>query len=240
MDKYKRIEFHVHSIASKDSMLTRYFLLFTCKFRKIDCIAITDHNEIWFAQKYKDFFEKHKLKIIIGEEIFTNKGEIIGLFLNERISPNLSPLETVKQIKKQNGLVYIPHPYDEKRKKTVLNRDSLEKIKSYVDFIEIHNGRNIDKSFSEMQLKIANETNLTKIVGSDAHTFYEIGRNYCEVNSICKDTLVEEIKKASFQKKACIKFAHINTKFVKIFKMILKGEFDGIFKIINKKLRRGK
>ena len=239
MKKY-RIEFHVHTSISNDSFLKKRFLFLMCKLKKINCLAITDHNEIDNAIKYKEYFEKHGIKVIAGEEIFSKDGEIIGLFLTKKISPNLSAFETINEIKKQNGLVYIPHPYDEKRYKTVFKKDTLLEIKDKVDFIECHNGRNVLQKYSDIQSSIADELGLVKIVGSDAHTFYEIGRNYCEVSSLEKEDLINEIKNANFVKKKCIKFAHFNTKIVKLLKMIKGGKWNELSRIINKRFRRSR
>lgn len=238
-EKYK-VEFHIHTSASHDSILTKYFLFLMCKLRKIDCLAIADHNEVKNALKYKEFFEKKGIKIIVSEEILTKDGEIVGLFLNERIEPNLSLEETIKRIRNQEGLVYVPHPYDGKRSKTVLSKEIIKKNKKNIDFIECHNGRNVKKEYSKVQNEIAEEIGITKIVGSDAHTFYEIGRNYCIVNSFEKKELKEEIKNATFIKKDCIKFAHLNTKFVRLYKIIKGGKWDELSRIINKKLKRNK
>lgn len=164
MKKDFRIEFHVHTIASKDSLLTKWFMLFMLKIKKINAIAITDHNEIKGALKYKDFFKKKNIDVIVGEEIFTADGEIIGLFLKRKIQEGMSAIDTVKEIVNQNGFVYIPHPYDEKRKDTVLTKKALQEIYKYVDFIEVHNGRNISYEFSEKQNEIANDFTLRKVV----------------------------------------------------------------------------
>lgn len=239
MKKFK-IEFHIHTNKSKDSALSQIILLIMCKIKKIDCIAITDHNEIEMAKKIKPFFHKKNIEVIIGEEIFTKDGEIIGLYLNEKIEPGLSAEETVKRIQKQNGFVYIPHPYDEKRMKTVISSNALESIKNFVDLIEFHNGRNVNPVFSTKQEKIVDKLGLRKVVGSDAHTFYEIGRNYCLVDSIKKEDLLINLEKAIFVKRNCIKFAHFNTKIVKLFKMILKGDWNGIGRIIKKRFIRSK
>ena len=145
----KKIEFHVHTRFSNDSILGLFFILMMCKFRKIDCLVITDHNEIDGAIKYKEKLLKYGIDVIVGEEIFTKDGEIIGLFLNKKIEPYLSAEDTVKRIRKQKGLVYIPHPYDEKRYKTVITQEALEKISKDIDFIEIHNGRNIRSIFKQ-------------------------------------------------------------------------------------------
>ena len=233
-----KAEFHIHTKASKDSILNKFWILIMCKIHNIRCIAITDHNEIWYAKKNKTFFERKGIKVIIGEEIFTKDGEIIGLYLNENIRSGLSAEETIREIKKQNGLVYIPHPYDKKREKTVLKPDALKRNIKDVDFIECHNGRNIDEEFSNMQKKIAQKYNKIQIVGSDAHIFFELGRNYMELNSVEREKIAECVKNGKMTKKKCIKFAHQWTKIVKMLKIIKKGDFNEIFRIINKKCRR--
>lgn len=238
--KKMRAEFHVHTSASPDSLLTKCLLFLMCKIKKINCIAITDHNEIKNAVKIKKAFEKKNIEIIVGEEISTKEGEIIGLFLEKKIEPNLSLKETIKQIRQQGAITYVPHPYDGKRSKTVISKENILLYKDEIDLIEFHNGRNIKEKYSKIQNEIANESGITKIIGSDAHTFYELGRNYCEIEKVSKEELVNEIKKASFHEKKCIKFAHFNTKIVRLIKIILGGKWDELSRIINKKLKRNK
>lgn len=237
--KYKA-EFHMHTAYSHDSILTKYFLFLVCKIKKIKYIAITDHNEIKGAIKYKKFFEKHGINVIVGEEIFSKDGEIIGLFLEKKINPGLSIEDTVKEIKKQNGIVYVPHPYDEKRLETVITPDALKKIHKDVDLIECHNGRNIKEEFSVKQNEIAGKYKITKIVGSDAHTIYEVGRNYCLVNEINRDNLIEEIKNAEFHKSKCLKIAHKITKVARLIKIVKGGKWNELSRIINKKFKRNR
>lgn len=240
MRKYKT-EFHVHTRYSKDSILSYWLLLLIAKRKKIDTLVITDHNEIAGAVKYKEKFKKHNIEIIVGEEIFTKKGEIIGLNLNKKIEPNLTPKQTIKEIRKQKGLVYIPHPYDEKRYETVLELSEIEKNKDEIDFIEVHNGRNIDRQFSVEQNEIAEIYKLNKIIGSDAHTFFELGRNYILTNKkITSDNILENCKKAEFIKSDCINFAHHWTKIARILTMIGKGDINGIIRIIIKKFRKNR
>lgn len=238
MRKYKT-EFHVHTKYSKDSILPYWLILVVAKLKKIDTLVITDHNEIDGALKYKEKFSKRNIEIIVGEEIFTKKGEIIGLNLNKRIEPNLTPKETIKRIRKQKGLVYIPHPYDEKRCKTVLVESEIEKNKDEIDFIEVHNGRNIDRQFSIEQNEMAEKYNLRKIIGSDAHTFFELGRNYILTDKkITSDTILENYKNVEFVKRDCINFAHSWTKLARIVTIISKGDFGEIFRIISRKSKR--
>lgn len=233
-----KAEFHIHTRYSKDSILNKYFILLMCKIRNIKLLAITDHNEIKGAIKYKKFLKKFNIDVIVGEEIMTKSGEIIGLFLNKKIIENLSVEETIRKIKEQNGLIYLPHPYDEKRFKTVLESKMQEKYKNEFDFIEIYNGRNIKEDFAIKQQEIQKKLGINAIIGGDSHTFLEIGRNYIEMNYEGKDTLIENMKNANFHKAKCLKISHKITKLVVITKMIAKGDFNELFRIFIRKCRR--
>ncbi len=234
-----RTEFHVHTRYSKDSILSYWLILLMLKVKKIDTVTITDHNEVAGALKFKNKFKKHGIELIVGEEIFTNKGEIIGLGLTKKIEPDLSPEETIRQIREQNGIVYVPHPYDEKRYKTVLVEEEIEKNKDEIDFIEVHNGRNISSRFDEKQNEIAEKYNLTKIIGSDAHTFFELGRNYVITeNKITIDNLKEEYKNVKFNEKKCINFAHKWTRIARLINIFFRRDFNELRRIINKKRGR--
>ena len=237
-----RAEFHTHTRFSKDSILNKFFILFMCKIRKIKLISITDHNEVKGAIKYQKFLRKFGIEVIIGEEVMTDSGEIIGLFLNKKIEPFQTPEETIKQIKEQNGIVYLPHPYDEKRYKTVLKEEKQKELKEQFDFVEIHNGRNISDKYSEKQKRIQENFGITPIIGSDAHTFIELGRNYIEIDYTniedFKNNMQTIIEKAKFHKKECIKFTHTITKFARVIKMIEKGEFNELRRTIFKRCRK--
>lgn len=231
-----KAEFHIHTRYSHDSILNCFFILLMCKLKRIKLLAITDHNEIAGAQKYKEKLAKHNIEVIVGEEIFTTEGEIIGLYLSHKIAPHLTPKTTIDLIKKQGGYVYIPHPYDEKRYKTVLKYDEIIKNKKDIDFIEIHNGRNINDFFSKKQEEISNELkDVVKIIGSDAHTFYELGRNFVTIEYNGKKSLKEAVKQGKFEKNKCIKIAHLNTKIARIITLIEKGELYELYRIIKRK-----
>ena len=233
-----RVEVHTHTKYSKDSMLGKYLYLIMLKVRKIDIIAITDHNTIKGGMEYKKFLEKYGIRVIVGEEVFTTKGEIIGLFLEKEILAGLSPEETIKEIKEQNGIVYIPHPYDEKRYRTVLPVEEIEKNIEDIDIIECHNGRNIREEFSIKQEEIANRYNKLKMVGSDAHIFFELGRNFNIIkNFSSKEEFLSNLKEIEFSKKSCIQISHQLTKIVRIIKLLLKGEISEVFRIIRRKYK---
>ena len=233
-----RAEFHVHTRYSNDSILNKFLILLMCKLRKIKLLAITDHNQIKGAVKYKKFLEKFNIEVIVGEEIMTECGEIIGLYLNKKIDANLSVKETISKIKQQDGLIYLPHPYDEKRHKTVLKTEMQQRYKDYFSFIEIHNGRNISEKFDDKQREIQQNLNITPIIGSDSHTFFEIGRNYIEMEYDGKENLIKNIENATFHKAKSLKLAHLVTKIARIIKMIEKGDFNGIYRTIIRKSKR--
>ena len=132
-----KVDLHTHSVASKDGGITPEQYADLLKSETVDIIAITDHDRIDFALGMRDALGKNR--IIVGEEISTTDGEIIGLYLEKNIEPGLSAKETIKQIKKQGGLVYIPHPFEKVRHG--LELETLEEIKNDIDIIESFNGR---------------------------------------------------------------------------------------------------
>ncbi|RLQ05541.1 PHP domain-containing protein [Geobacillus stearothermophilus] len=142
----------------------------------INCVAITDHNTIEGALWFKEYSKK--INVIIGEEIFTDKGEIIGLFLEKNIEPGLSPEETVYQIKEQGGIVYIPHPFDKDRIKSCLELEKILSLQDEIDIIETFNSRTRQQKFNDKAYKLCKELNKISAVGSDSHTVAEIGRSY--------------------------------------------------------------
>ncbi|MFD9624841.1 PHP domain-containing protein [Peribacillus muralis] len=237
----KKVELHTHTLYSHDSLLNKYLYLIMLKLRKINIVAITDHNEIKGAIIFKKFLEKYNIEVIIGEEIFTDKGEIIGLFITERIEAGLTPRSTMEEIKKQGGVVYIPHPYDEKRYKTVLKEEEIKNNIDLIDVIEVHNGRNIKPEYSERQLKIALKYKKIKSVGSDAHTFIELGRNYNIMDEFCnKEEFLISLNTASNIQKPCLKIAHKITKITRVVKMLRRGQFDELSRTINRRIRKRK
>lgn len=234
--KYYKSEFHVHTRFSHDSLMPLWLIKLICELKRIDTIAITDHNEIKGAIKLKSKFKDNKTEVIIGEEIFTEDGEIIGLDLKEKIEPGLSSKETIKRIKKQGGIVYIPHPYDEKRKRTVLKEKKIEENKESIDLIEVFNGRNIKEEFSVKQEEIAQKYGLKGIIGSDAHTFFELGRNNVFTpQKIMSSNILDSYSNPVFKKKKCIKYAHTATKLSRLVKIVLRGDYNEIQRIINRK-----
>jgi len=134
-------DFHSHSHYSRDSVLNPRTYIDRCLKRGIDVIAVTDHNEIEGAFVIQKLAPP-ELKVIIGEEVKTAEGEIIGLFLHDIVPRDMSPEDTVRAIHEQGGMAVIPHPFDTFRR-SVLTGEAIERVKTSVDAIEGFNCRNI-------------------------------------------------------------------------------------------------
>jgi predicted metal-dependent phosphoesterase TrpH len=175
-----KLDLHCHSEASHDCKTRLQSIIDRCHTTGINVQAITDHNQIWGAVKLQEMTQDDPtLTIIVGEEISTREGEIIGLFLNERIEPGLSPEETVKRIKAQNGLVLIPHGFDP-FKVHRLQSDALKRIAKSVNIIEIFNAHVSRPSYNQAALVWADAHNKLKSAGTDAHTAAHVGTAWVE------------------------------------------------------------
>jgi len=149
-------------------------LLTTCLEKGINCVAVTDHNTIAGALELKRIAP---FPVIVGEEVRTTYGEVMGLFLSEEVPPSLTPVETVARIKAQGGLVCIPHPFDRLRR-SLLRYSALESILPLVDIIEVFNSRTVLGSYLTRALAFAQRHGLLVSAGSDAHSPGEVGGAY--------------------------------------------------------------
>ena len=173
-----RADLHVHTLYSGDSRSTPQQIVARCSQVGINCLAVTDHNAIAGALEVKRIAP---FPIIVGEEILTSSGEIIGLFLEELVPKGLSLEETIARIKAQGGLAGIPHPYDRIRVRSTLRRRAWERVLGLVDFIEVFNSRTTLLRDSERARQLAETSGLLQTAGSDAHSPGEIGAAYVEM-----------------------------------------------------------
>jgi predicted metal-dependent phosphoesterase TrpH len=174
-----KIDLHTHSCYSHDAFITIKHYEYFFRRNPDFILAITDHNEIEGALQCKKAFGE---KIIIGEEVKTAEGELIGLYLDHCIDPGMPLENTVEEIKKQDGLVMVPHPF-----KRTGNSDSQIFKKSLCthlelfDIIEIYNSRNRTEGANEQALAFARSHQKPMAVGTDAHAFYELGKAFMSI-----------------------------------------------------------
>jgi predicted metal-dependent phosphoesterase TrpH len=172
-----RADFHSHSHYSRDSVVGPQAYVDTCVRKGVTCIAVTDHNEIEGAFVIQKLAAEHvpgRLKVVVGEEVKTAEGEIIGLFLKELVPRGMSPEDTVTAIHEQGGLAVIPHPYDVFRR-SVLTDDAIERVKTMVDAIEGFNCRNILAKHDQKARDKAAEVDKPVTLGTDSHSTWELG-----------------------------------------------------------------
>ena len=167
------VEFHCHTIYSKDSLLRIENLLNVLHRKGIDRVAITDHNTILGALKAKDIAPD---QVIIGEEIMTHDGELLAFFVQDEVPPGLSPEETISRLRAQDAFISVSHPFDRFRKGH-WQIDTLERIFPLVDAIETFNSRCMNPADNHAAQLFASQHGLAGMVGSDAHTSIELGRS---------------------------------------------------------------
>jgi len=166
-----KYDLHVHSKYSRDGFLNPKMIIKTAQKRGLSGVAITDHNTIQGGLIAKKF-ETEDLHVIVGSEIDTDRGEVLGLFLNEEIKSRMFS-DVVKEIKDQNGLVIAPHPFDEIRGNGINpQKDDIP----FIDCIEIYNSRCLLEKYNLKARKFSVENKLKISAGSDAHFANEIGK----------------------------------------------------------------
>lgn len=214
-------DFHIHSVYSHDSMLKPESIIKYSKKKGLAGIAITDHNTILGAKK-AELLSSDDFLIIIGAEIKTDVGEIIGLFLNDEIISN-DFYEVRDAIKAQGGLIVLPHPF----KNEAIN---LELLKTDVDLVESLNGR-IEPELNHKACIFAKKNELPMIAGSDAHTPFEIGavQNKLQIDELS----LEEVRKALL-KGMCIPFGTESPFYIRMLSRgIGRYKRDGALGIMN-------
>ncbi|GAB4484328.1 MAG: PHP domain-containing protein [Anaerolineales bacterium] len=164
------LEFHCHTLYSKDSLLRPEALLAACRRKGIDKVVITDHNSIAGARAAQVLDPQ---RVIIGEEILTTQGELLAAFVREEIPARLPPLEAIARLRAQGAFISVSHPFDRLRG---WQFSALQEILPLVDALEIFNARCLTNEPNLRAEACARQNGLLATVGSDAHTAWELGR----------------------------------------------------------------
>jgi predicted metal-dependent phosphoesterase TrpH len=173
-----RVDCHLHTADSGDAVTTIDELAEQVQANRIDVVCITDHNVISAAAAAVG--QDIGARVIVGEEVRTPDGDVIGLFLTERIPYVLPLAEVTRLIRAQGGLVYVPHPFDP-------GRSSLRGAAAQLcadgraDVIEVFNAKIEDPALNEQAARLAAEYGLPGGAGSDAHDPGGIGAAYLEM-----------------------------------------------------------
>jgi predicted metal-dependent phosphoesterase TrpH len=169
---------HSHTMWSGDSTTTFEELERAIFESGIDVLCITDHNAIAGAIELGD---RLPCRVVVGEELRTSTGEVIGLFLSERVPMGVSPVEAATAIREQGGIVYVPHPFDPMRR-NLTEAALLDLVdRGLVDAIEVLNAKTSLSSLNARAAAFATSHDLAHGAGSDAHVPDAIGAAFVEV-----------------------------------------------------------
>jgi predicted metal-dependent phosphoesterase TrpH len=170
------VDLHMHTDHSGDCATPVEVLLQTARDRGLGAIAITDHNEVSGALEARRIAEgmMDDIKVIVAEEVKTaEQGEVIGLFLEEKIPRGMTMRETIAEIRRQGGLVYVPHPFD--RFHSVPDYEHLIDIVEEIDVLEVFNPRVAVTAFNEEAERFARKYGIVPGAGSDSHVAQGLG-----------------------------------------------------------------
>lgn len=206
-----RYDLHIHTNFSRCSRIKPEKLLKIAKKRSLNGIAVTDHNTIKGGLAVSELNKDEDFEVIVGAEMETVDGEILGLYLNEEIK-SLEMFEIIDEIKQQGGIAIIAHPTARFRRS--LKQPCIE-LKGRIHGIEAFNSRALPLENWRAQ-RMASKFKFGVTGGSDAHFYYEIGRGYTEF----KGNLREAIKTKSTKVGGSIFYAPIGGALSKLRKMI--------------------
>lgn len=172
-----KADLHSHTQFSRDGLTRPEAFVQRCIQKGITCAAVTEHNNIVGALRVQ---ELAPFKVIVGEEVKTTEGEIIGFFLKEPVPKGLSPERTVELIRAQGGIVCVPHPFDRLRR-SPLKAEALARILPQVQVLEVFNSRTTLQRDNEKARRFAEEHGLIVSAGTDSHSVWEIGNAWVEM-----------------------------------------------------------
>jgi predicted metal-dependent phosphoesterase TrpH len=173
------IDLHSHTSASFDSLASPRSVVRAAASRGLTHLAITDHDRIDGALEAREIAAREALPltVLVGQEIRTRDGDLIGVFLERPIPSGLDAFEAIEAVRAQGGLVGIPHPFDRFRG-SLLGGGEVEGLAALVDWVESHNARIMIGNGNQRAAEFAVEHGLAGIAVSDAHSVLEIGVAY--------------------------------------------------------------
>ncbi|MGB0112852.1 MAG: PHP-associated domain-containing protein [Ilumatobacteraceae bacterium] len=173
-----RVDLHSHTMWSGDSTTTPDEFAVSVAQSGLDVVCITDHNAIAGASELQD---RLSCRVIVGEELRTAAGEIIGLFLTERLPMGIGHAEAARMIRDQGGVVYIPHPFDPMRRN--MSERALHELAEadLIDAVEVLNAKTSLPSLNRRAAEFAAQFGIVGGAGSDAHVPDALGAAYVEM-----------------------------------------------------------
>jgi predicted metal-dependent phosphoesterase TrpH len=178
-DGHVRVDLHTHTMWSGDSTTTPDEFAAAVEASGLDVVCVTDHNAIEGAEALQD---RLTCRVIVGEELRTAAGEIIGLFLTERVPMGISHVDAARAIRDQGGVVYVPHPFDPMRRN--LSESALYELAEadLIDAVEVFNAKTSLTSLNRRAAEFAARFGIVGGAGSDGHVPDALGAAYVEMS----------------------------------------------------------
>jgi predicted metal-dependent phosphoesterase TrpH len=180
------VDLHSHTSASFDSLASPRAVVRAAASRGLTHLAITDHDRIDGALEAREMAAREALPlaVLVGQEIRTRQGDLIGVFLERPIRSGLDAFEAIEEVRAQGGLVGIPHPFDRFRSSLLGTGevDKLDELAPLVDWVETHNARIMVGNGNQRAAEWAVEHELSGVAVSDAHSVLEIGVAYAALD----------------------------------------------------------
>lgn len=213
-----RVEYHCHTIFSKDSLTRPEALLKACRDKGIDRVVVTDHNTIQGGLKARELDPE---RVIVGEEIMTQKGELLAAFVEEEVPPGLAPEEAIRRLRAQGAFISVSHPFDHHRSGHWQPED-LQAIAPLVDAIEVFNARVYTAEHNRRAEAFARAHGLPGTAGSDAHAAFEVGRATMVMPHFTDaHTFKEALNHARIDGKISAPWVHLTSRYAVLIKKLV-------------------
>lgn len=173
-----RADLHVHTLYSDGGQSPEAIVRAAAG--RLDVVGITDQDHVGGAVRARDYAREHpelEVDVVVGEEISTLNGHLIGLYLSERVPPGLSAPETIRLIHDQGGLAVAAHPFHPLRGVARGHRPIGPMIPDLAfDAIEVVNNAGVFSRLYDAWAALRNvEWMLPVTAGSDAHDVWYLG-----------------------------------------------------------------
>lgn len=208
-----RVDLHVHSCYSRDSLSSLEAIIEACRRRGLDMIALTDHGTIQGALALKALAPE---LVIVGQEIKTTAGELIAYFVEREIPAGLEPAEAIRRLRDQGAIVGVSHPLDRIRREA-MGRKALLEMVGQIDCLETFNSRVLLPSDNRRAAEFALAYHLPATAGSDAHSVDCIGQAYVEMPPFTdRDSFLASLRLGTIHGSLSSPFVHLDSMYAKL------------------------
>lgn len=216
METLLKVEFHCHTLFSRDCLTPVERLVATARQRGIDRLVVTDHNGTAGALLAKKLDPE---LVIVGEELLTTRGELLVAFVKEALPRGIDPFEAIRRLREQGAFISVSHPFDLERHGWQLS--DLLAIAPLVDAIEVFNARCLREELNIKAADFAREHQLAGTAGSDAHTLCEVGRATFRVPYFeSADDLRKVSQLARIEGRLSSPFIHLASSYARFYKKL--------------------